>query len=132
MPCAECSSCLICSQLAKGLRGIARHPVAKYMGMAAHELLANSAHHVIKRKIPLLFSNLCLKVHLEEKVAQFFPERCHVFFIERVEHLSSLFHQVLFERLMGLFLVPRTAVRRAQARHDPTERVRGVQPLKRR
>ena len=114
MPCAECSSCLICSQLAKACAALPATPVAKYVGWRRTSFLANPAHHVVERKIPLLFSNLCLKVHLEEKVAQFFPERGHISFIERVEHFSSLFHKVLLERLMGLFPVP-TGSRPARA-----------------
>ena len=99
--------------IGESLLGTAHRAVAKYVGVPAHELLADAAHHVIEREVALLLGNLRLKIHLEQQVAKLFAQRVHVILVEGIKNLGGLFEQVLLKGSMGLLLVPRTAVRGA-------------------
>ena len=86
--------------------------------MAAHQLAVDAGQHVGELKVSGLPGDVGVEGHLHQQVAKFVGQQLGVSLVDGLQHLVGLFHQVAFQRLMGLLPVPGTPARGTQARHD--------------
>ncbi len=87
------------------------------MGMAADELLIDVPGNVIEVEMPALLGQQRVEDHLDEHVAQFLAHMGHVALVDRFEQLAALVDQAAGQGLVGLLLVPGTAILPPQAGH---------------
>src|SRR5262245_10848284 len=89
--------------------------------MASHQLFGDFLDDGVDIKLTRLFPELGMKDHVQQQVAKFLRQAIKVAVIDRVEDLIDFFDQHRLERIEILLLVPWTAVRAAQSRHNLDE-----------
>ena len=93
--------------------------VAKYMWMTADHLLRQTIYHVIHRKETFLFGDLCMKQYLQQYVPQLFAEILWILLLNSLHNFFTFISKTGDHALMGLSLVPWTAMITAQFSDDP-------------
>src|SRR5437773_9378043 len=88
------------------------------MRVTAHELVANFGDYGVDVEFAVLFSELRLEDNVEEQISQFLGYSIEVLIIDGFEDFIDLLDQHRFERVEVLLLIPWTAVRTTQPRHD--------------
>ena len=97
--------------------------------MAANQLVNDGLDRIGNGEVAALVCNLREKHRLEQKIAEFFPQRGEILTVERIEQLVGFFQHVRPQRAERLFAIPRTSVWTPQCSHDldqPAERLRAV------
>ncbi len=92
--------------------------ITKNMGMAPDQLLANLSGDGVESKGSPLARHLGMHGDMQQQIAQFFAQVCVVRIIDGIDQLVGFLEQRATNALVSLLDVPRTAIRRAQARHD--------------
>ena len=94
------------------------------MGVATDHLGSGDAGNILDVERPFgIGAKVGVKQHLVQHIAQFFDHVVAVTRFDRVDEFVTFFDQVLEQRLVRLFAVPRATVGAAQCRHDLNQRV---------
>src|SRR5215216_2742512 len=89
--------------------------------MTTNHLVVNRRGNVVDREFAALLGDLCIEHDLEKQIAEFVTQFLRPSFtciFDRFEGLVSLFEKHWRERGVGLFSIPRAAVRRPQSIHQ--------------
>ena len=100
------------------------------MRVPLYEFLADAVAHVVEGEAALLGFHLGVEHDLQQQIAQFLHQQSLVLLVDCLDDLVSLLDQILFDALVRLLSVPRTAARRTQKLHDADQVVDGVAILK--
>ncbi len=93
--------------------------LAKHMRMPAHNLVINALQHARHAKLSRFGRDLGIQHNLQQQVTKLFAHFLRVLLIQRRQRFIAFFQQMLAQGLVGLLLVPGTAIfRRAQMRND--------------
>lgn len=105
------------------------HPgIAEDVGVAADQFVDQDLGHLIEVEGFAFAGQLAVKDDLEEEIPQFLQHLPVVPRLDRIQELVNLLHGMKPERLMVLFTVPRTTLRRPEQGHDFGELSQGSQP----
>src|SRR5579885_3542319 len=91
---------------------------SKDMGMATDKFAVQFGDDISDAEVPFLGGHFCVKEHLQEQVAKFFPEMGPVAALDRVEDLIGLLQRVFADRIKCLLAVPWATSGRTQPGHD--------------
>ena len=93
------------------------------MGMSPNEFVANLPRHFLDGEAAFFARDLGVNHHLEQEVAELFPEIRIVLRPDRCRHFIGFLEQSRDERAMRLLAIPRTTAGRAQPTHDFTKTI---------
>ena len=102
----------------EGIGGIGGPGRAKYMLVAANQLVSLLAGHIVDREQALLGGHLAVQQHLQQQIAQFLAHLGDVAILDGIQKLAGLLDQVPLDAVVGLGAIPRAAVRGAQPPDD--------------
>ena len=94
------------------------------MRVPSDELLSDRPQAIRDREPPGIRLYLRKEDPLEDQIADLAAERVVICAIDRVEHFVRLLEHESSQRFNRLLVVPRTAARSAQPRHDVYERLK--------
>ena len=88
------------------------------MGVAEQQLLHHAVAHVVYGEAPRVGLDIRVEHHLHQHVAQLLPEKDGVVVVDGLGGLVGLLQQSAPDGLVGLRLVPRAAILRAEQTDD--------------
>ncbi|MEY5006160.1 MAG: hypothetical protein RI969_1248 [Verrucomicrobiota bacterium] len=89
--------------------------VAEDMGMTTHHLLVHFPGHVVESELAGFARHLGMHGDMEEQVPQFLAQVLDVIAVDGLDELGDFFDQTIADGAVGLFAVPRAAVRSAES-----------------
>lgn len=93
--------------------------LAKNMGMAALQFVADGSADIVKIEAAFFLRHLRVKHHLKQQVAQFAAQIVKILTRNRIQYFISFFKRIGRNTGKGLFFIPwATGLRVAQALHD--------------
>ena len=88
------------------------------MGVADNKLFADLITHIIEGKRTCFLFDPAMENDLKQNVAQLFAEKVCVFEVNSLDGFAGLLDEVAFDRLVGLFSIPRAASLASQKSYD--------------